>query len=131
MNQTTNYSLNLPSGEDYYSIEHQNENMRALDTAVFERVGAGRYVGNGEEERTISLPRTPRFVLILREGSRMQDESVHYGGLAVEGAPAVAVGYEYIKLTENGFTLRHLPRIDAFTSLNVNTDGVAYHYLWG
>lgn len=133
MEKTTHYNLNLPSGEDYYNIEHQNENMRRLDNALDARVGAGCYTGDGEEERTFFLPRTPRFVLLMLEGSRMQTNNARYGGLAVTGSPAVANGRVYLELVEGGFTVTHLPTaFDAsLSSVNTNSEGVVYHYLWG
>ena len=132
MEQTTNYKLNLPSGEDYYNIEHQNENMRAIDTALSARIGAGSFVGDGESERFIPLPRTPSFVLLVREGSRFDSENARYGGLAVAGSPAVAAGRAYLTVEEGGFRLAHIP--DAFSGLNTvhtNSTGETYHYLWG
>lgn len=133
MERTTHYKLNLPGGEDYYNIEHHNENMRRLDNALDARVGAGSYTGDGEEERTFFLPRTPRFVLLLREGSRMQTENARYGGLAVTGSPAVAGERVYLEITEGGFTVTHLPYAfdDSLSSVSTNSEGVVYNYLWG
>ena len=135
MEQTTYYKLNLPSGEDYYNIEHQNENMRALDDALETRICAGVYTGDGEEERVISLPRTPKFVLIAREGSRIEHSDSYYGGLAVAGSPARTINHEYVYLevVEGGFRLTHRPDIegDGFTHIRINTAGDTYHYLWG
>ena len=132
MEQTAYYKLNLPSGEDYFNIAHQNENMERLDTALAARIGVGSFVGNGERERHISLSRAPSFVLLLREGSRIQSDGARLGGLAVKYAPATAGDVAYLTLTDTGFSLTHLPdTFDGENSTHANSDGVTYLYLWG
>ncbi|MBQ3055441.1 MAG: hypothetical protein IJC88_04980 [Oscillospiraceae bacterium] len=133
MEQTTYYKLNLPSGEDYYNIEHQNENLRTLDAALFGRIGAGSYVGDGESERFIPLPRTPSFVLVMRSGSQFASENRRYGGMALEESPAIANGVAYLTVEEGGFRLKHVEDVfdGSLATMHVNSTGETYHYLWG
>ena len=133
MEQTTNYNLQLPSGEDYYNIEQQNSNLRILDRELASRIGAGSYIGDGESERFIPLERTPSFVLLVREGSRFNIDNARYGGLAIAGSPAVAGGREYLTVEEGGFRLHHVPNVfdSSQTTMEINSTGEPYFYLWG
>lgn len=133
--QTTNYGLKCPLETDYYNIEDQNENMRKIDDAIASAVNVGVYVGDGAEERVISLPRTPKFVLVLNNGYGLRSgENITHvsGGLAIAGNPAHAAD-DYIIIEEGGFRLRSLGQNGSsnYIRVNVNTTGSNYFYLWG
>jgi len=132
---TKNYGLKCPSDTDYYNIEDHNGNMRIIDDAIASAVNVGMYVGDGETERFISLPRTPKFVLILQNGNKLRENgntTKVYGGLAVGDQPAFAAD-AYIIIEEGGFRLRHLNGAGSNSSVyvQINTTDSNYFYLWG
>ena len=132
---TQNYNLTCPSETDYYNIEVQNENMRKLDAALASCINVGMYVGDGEAVQTVSLPRTPKFVLVMRNGSLISlsdDGTYQYGGLAITGYPAFRAD-ACVEITEGGFTVTHLTSggSDPHVRLCLNTVGERYSYIWG
>ena len=132
---TKNYGLTCPESTDYYNIEDQNGNMRIIDEAISATVNTGVYVGDGEVERKITLPRTPKFVLVLQNGYGLRngDSIAHvFGGLAIAENPAHA-GDDYIIIEEGGFRLRNLGSEGSSKVIRVeiNSTGVNYFYLWG
>lgn len=132
---TKNLGLTLPKAEEYYNIEIQNTNMERLDEAVGTAVNVGAYIGDGETERFISLPRTPKFVLVFREGRTvaMYDGFEYlFGGLAITDYPANA-GRDYLIIEENGFRVVDIPSGLApnYATANLNLSEVRYSYLWG
>ena len=132
MPKTTNYELNLPLPSDYYHVEVQNENMEKIDHALATLIGVGTYIGDGAEARTIPLPRSPKFVLLLQNGSliSLRDEGYfQFGGLAVSGAPSERDG-ACITLEEGGFSVHHAPNASG-TKHCLNTIGERYSYIWG
>lgn len=132
---TKNYGLKCPSDTDYYNIEDQNGNMRIIDDAIASAVNVGVYVGDGEVERFIPLPRKPKFVFVLQNGHGLRTgENVAHvaGGLALDGNPAHAAD-DYIIVEDGGFRLRSLGENGSshYVRVNVNATGQNYFYLWG
>ncbi len=132
---TQNYNLTCPAGTDYYNIAVQNENMQKIDRALAESINVGAYVGDGETERVINLSRTPKFVLVIRNGSEMDfrsENTFHAGGLAITGHPAQHADV-FIEIVEGGFRVMHYPdgRSDSQIKLCMNTTGSCYSYIWG
>ena len=48
MNYSTNLGLNLPELADQYDVDHWNDNMEAIDTAVHELQVDATPITNGE-----------------------------------------------------------------------------------
>lgn len=132
---TQNYNLTCPAAEDYYSVAVQNENMQKIDRALAESINVGAYVGDGETERVIPLSRTPKFVLVMRNGSEMDfraENTFHTGGLAITGHPAQHADV-YIEIVEGGFRVLHYPEGNSSSAVRIsmNTTGSRYSYIWG
>lgn len=136
MAEKTEYlGLTLPKSEDYYNIEVQNQNMEKLDAAISGAINVGAYIGDGSDERFIELPRTPKFVLVIREGSNLSfDDGYPYifGGLAITDFPANS-GEDYIIIEENGFRIKELPdgKPPYYSFYRVNLASMRYSYIWG
>ena len=73
MNQTSNYGLNQWEEQDRILREDFNADnakieaalQAATETALAEHVTVGSYTGNGAKGRVISLPFTPKAVILL------------------------------------------------------------------
>jgi len=69
MNQTTNFGLNQWNSTDRIQMEDFNADNAKIDAALkslqVEHVYTGSFVGNGVTGRTISLPFTPKFLIVI------------------------------------------------------------------
>lgn len=103
--------------------------ISALSTTKCE-VYCGFYTGDGTENRTISLSKTPRAVLVMTNGAKMymSNSNATYGGLAVTDSPVI---YQYddqqaVKIVPNGFQVTVGGSYDC---LLTNVSGTIYHYI--
>jgi len=124
MTHTTRHSLPQWSKDDRIQMADFNNAMATLDAAV-PKIVTGTYTGNGSASQTISLPFTPKAVLVVDGAGKMCVVDSHYfayGGLAVTGANSSAVS-----ITTNGFIARYN------TSTNprqyTNNSNTTYFYL--
>ena len=100
-NKTQNYTLHSWSLSDDFQLSEINQNFAALDAALAPKVEiiVGAYKGDGNNNRLISLGRTPVAVHIERAGGQ-RDLNSCYGGLF----PVEADGN--VNPAEDGFVLR-------------------------
>ena len=103
--------------------------ISALSTTKCE-VYCGFYTGDGTENRTISLSKTPRAVLVMTNGGEMYlaNSNATYGGLAVTDSPVI-YQYDYqqaVKIVSNGF---EVTIGGSYNCLKTNVSGTIYHYI--
>ena len=149
-NKTAFLGLNKWLGSDKPKIEDFNADNQKLDNAikihqensglhltpqqkqwVAAPVVVGSYVGDSQEERTISLGFTPRFVVVL--GSEVSPFEYNpylaytqqYMGVACGGG-----GNRGITPVEGGFVVmqNNAGPGDGSTSMQLNAHGLTYHY---
>lgn len=107
MQQTEKYKLNLIERNDPFSPDALNQNTQKVEDAMAaheagieqrltvleaHRIAYGTYTGNGQNNRFIFLPFTPKLVVLI--GSNVA--ATHDNGNAVTSS---------VKLGENGFTV--------------------------
>ena len=103
--------------------------ISALSTTKCE-VYCGFYIGDGTENRTISLSKTPRAVLVMTNGGEMYlaNSNATYGGLAVTDSPVI-YQYDYqqaVKIVSKGF---QVTVGGSYNCLMTNVSGTIYHYI--
>lgn len=68
-NQTANFGLNQWAAEDSVLREEFNADNAKIDAALAalgrELIYTGSYVGDGTSKRTIQLPITPKFIILM------------------------------------------------------------------
>jgi len=153
-NKTQNYQLHGWASEDEHLRTELNANFTKLDTALkaeeTARAGAistlntalgkkaevvtGRYTGNGQQDRTITLGFTPKAVLVMREDGYMGTSSNRMGGLAGEGMPCQlqlgTYNYDIINLVPSGFQVHYeYWNGNPGTTRGTNVNGDVYYYL--
>ena len=123
--KTEQYQLHQWEPGDSVLREEFNENFAKLDVST--RLFFGSYTGDGAAERLISLPITPKAVLVVGASGYMQASSGPYGGLAIAGSPvtnsANGGGAVAIEITDSGFVTHN------GVSVNANSSGWLYHYI--
>ncbi len=124
--KTEQYQLHQWEPGDSVLREEFNENFAKLDVST--RLFFGSYTGDGAAERLISLPITPKAVLLFtQEGNTGQDSSSHpiYGGLALPDQPIMLSNLWGLRIVEGGFEVQ-----DNFSrQVCCNYEGKTYHYL--
>ena len=120
----------------------QKASQSALDAviAAIPKVAAGTYIGDGTQNRKISLSFTPKAVYVTpQNGSTYYLDSElwrrHSGGLAVQGSPLTWMEYteeevRFLEVTTNGFLVwsHSYYGYQVYFSDTNNKDCV-YHYL--
>jgi len=96
MTKTTNYQLNQWAKSDRIMMDDFNADNQKIDAALKAvadggaKLAVGTYNGNDETSQTITLPFTPKAVLICPLENSMQekygDNFYLYGGLIAPGA---------------------------------------------
>lgn len=103
--------------------------ISALSTTKCE-VYCGFYTGDGTENRTISLSKTPRAVLVMTNSGMMYTSSSHgtYGGLAVTGSPVIYQSdtQQAVSIVTNGFQVTHGGQYNCLMS---NVSDTVYNYI--
>ena len=133
-NSTPNYSLPQWEMDDRILVEDFNEAMHSIDEALSlkAQVIFGSYEGDGSAERTITLGKTPKAVLVMSargEVSHYAATSIYncYGGLALAGSPVSIDGQSAIAVVNNGFKVYrdnlHGPHI------YTNEENLTYNYI--
>ena len=136
-NQTTNLHLNQWAADDPVKREDFNADNAKIDAALHAlstqtNIVTGSYVGNGTQNRKITLEKTPTAVLVLYYGARLNYNSSNcYGGLAVTNHPAYNTDssqnkYAAVTITSGGFLVStcNSPQY-VFT----NNQNDVYHYI--
>ena len=95
MTKTTNYQLNQWAKSDRIMMDDFNADNQKIDAALKAvadggaKLAVGTYNGNDETSQTITLPFTPKAVLICPMEKNMQekfyDEYYLYGGMLAPG----------------------------------------------
>ena len=127
--KTEQYQLHQWEPGDSVLREEFNENFAKLDVST--RLFFGSYTGDGAAERLISLPITPKAVLVVTHTGDTKSTSGTYGGLALVGAPVKAQYQSHylpaVEIVEGGF------QVGRITEGNVRVDSnvisLEYHYL--
>ena len=118
---------------------NQKASQSALDAAIaaIPKVVVGTYIGDGTQNRKISLPFTPKAVYVnpyhgwttVREGN---GDRSYWGGLAVQDGPLhwnIEPGWDtsYLKIVSGGFSVSY----QSYSSHHsvTNSSEVTYHYL--
>ena len=147
-NKTTNYNLHSWFPEDDFLRTEMNENFTKLDTLLKNetaalsaalgqkaRVTVGSYTGDGALDRTISLPFTPKAVLLFNQEGMTYYSNTYIGGLAVEGVPCrfrlgAGAYYEILGIVPGGFRVHYQSWSGSPTTRrNSNENGGTYLYL--
>ena len=138
MQHTNTYQFPLPEAHDTPSraLVHetaqkaeaallaQAAELAALNAAKAEIV-TGSYVGDGTENRFISLGFTPKAVLVeYEDGSRLNSIVSQTGGIALPGKPCGGSIVTYISIQTNGFAVSARD-----TTHGANGQGGIYYYL--
>ena len=98
------------------------------------RYAAGAYTGDGTQTRIITLPFTPKAVLVCTSYGKIYKEHNtvlrYHGGLAVTDSPAVTNDgdMELVSVQSGGFQV-HCDPSDSRTYINTNVEGEVYHYI--
>ena len=109
MQRTQNYNLCQWAAEDRIMRSDFNADNQKIDAALstMPRIVTGTYTGDGEEQRTFTLPFTPKAVWITDSigDTYTAYHLTRHGGLAVTNGPCAYNGQEFITIVENGFLL--------------------------
>lgn len=113
------------------SIDNINEKMTKFIT--------GKYTGNGDQSRTISLGFRPLAVFVFYQNGgtyikNLNDTNFSMGGLAVQGSPAYDpdVSSNIVSITPTGFTVYYLQirnEEKKVRAVATNFDGYIYNYI--
>ena len=133
-NSTPNYSLPQWEMDDRILVEDFNEAMHNIDEALSlkAQVIIGSYEGDGSAERTITLGKTPKAVLVMSARGEVThyaatSKYICYGGLALAGSPVSVDGQSAITVVNNGFKVYrdnlHGPHI------YTNEENLTYNYI--
>ena len=92
----------------------------------------GTYTGDGTASRTIQLGFQPKVVLVSTQWGADTFYSnfyQYYGGLALQGSPAVTqAGDPYLSIVSNGFLLS-TPELVERNNVVINNPDYTYHYI--
>lgn len=119
-NQTPNYALSQWEAGDQVLRADFNADNAKIDAALAElqasqlRIHTGHYIGSGEEEKTIELPFTPKFMWLERyPNQRIRIMLTDHGWFRIkqlDGEPRASGNGEGVILTQDGSTI-HLRAI--------------------
>ena len=133
---TQHYQLHQWEPEDHFLRTDFNTDFQKIDAALGGTctLVTGSYVGDGVEEREVSLGFAPTAVLLYNEWGQTYKSPSYYGGLALPGQPVKADSYdtgevELVALTEDGFRVRHHDSTGGGGYVNANVSGMSYCYL--
>ena len=139
-NKTQNYQLHQWLPEDDFLRTEFNENFTLLDLTLAEglknleqskaKVLTGAYVGDGTNDRKISLDYTPQAVYVSNDSGLsafyINSNPWYYGGLALAGRPVTASERGVLKtvlaVDTGGF------RVTDDGVASSNRDGSVYYY---
>ncbi len=128
--KTEQYQLHHWEPGDSVLREEFNENFAKLDVST--RLFFGSYTGDGAAERLISLPITPKAVLLFTRDGKVNIQygnyRLTYGGMALPGCPVYADNSKIdiaLEVTTSGFTAHHSDS----SSCRCNKTSIVYHYL--
>ena len=132
---TNNYQLHQWEPGDNFLREDFNHDFAKIDTALGGKseIVCGSYVGDGTEDRLISLGFTPKAVLVMGEDGATRMTYQLYGGLALSGAPAfLNLGsdgkFTVLAVAEGGFLVTQKTASAAY-AICTNTNRHEYRYL--
>ena len=94
------------------------------------RLAVGKYTGNGSSSRYISLPFTPKAVLVFPRAGNIYSNLYSgfvSGGLAVTGSDAYFQDRTVLAISGSGF--RAYLYTSEYWAVWLNQDGKEYHYL--
>lgn len=122
MNYTENHALPQWEKTDRIQMEDFNNAMAVIDTSL-PKIAIGSYSGNDLSPRTITLPFTPKAVIVTNQSGQMGDYKgntlLYYGGFAVTDSNAAAVS-----IVENGFNV-----YSDYGAKYSNYSGMKFHYI--
>ena len=139
-NHTPNYNLCQWEATDQVLRSDFNQDNAKIDAALagIPKIAWGSYTGDGAETRTISLPFTPKALLVIRNDgctyTSIHNNSGEFllfvGGLAVEGSPVTTSGHNSVAIVENGFQVAQydVPGLETLR-LYANWTNSVYNYL--
>ena len=138
MTKTTNYQLNQWAKSDRIMMDDFNADNQKIDAALkanadaMPRILHGSYTGDGADTRTISLPFTPKAVLITTaDGQMCSVQSSHTylrGGIALQEKPAAHNSAIFISVVTDGFQVyKAQPGTNLHTE--TNTKNTEYVYI--
>ena len=109
----------------------QNQiNTHTAQIAAKCEIVCGSYTGDGTENRTINLGRTPKAVLVMTNDGKMYLANVQgtYGGLAVTGSPIIYQKPEQqaVAIVTNGF---QVTMGGSYNCLLTNAKSYIYNYI--
>ena len=122
--QTEHYGLSQWAAEDSFLREEFNEGFRKIDAGLAEmpKVVTGRFMGDGESGRFITLGFTPRAVITFSDGVIM-DGSNPVGAIVVGRELSNWHGWSTIQIEEGGF------RLYTNNSVYMNRENKDYGYI--
>ena len=129
-NHTSNYNLPQWEATDPFKREDFNDAFSKIDTEIKDakdavsqieccNVMVGTYTGNGSNRQTITLGITPKAVLTMQDGWRLDDSGTCYGGMAITGQNCSTVA-----ITDGGFNA-----IQSGNYYYGNANGQRYTYI--
>lgn len=129
----TSLSQTVTALSQTVSQKAESSRVEAVAASV-PKILCGSYTGNGSESRLISLPFTPKAVLVMgKDGSTHYNEghAYHYGGLAITGGPSVTRdNLNVLAVATNGFTVYYQHGGSNWLSYaHSNADGWVYYYI--
>ena len=92
-------------------------------------IGCGTYTGDGAASRTISLGVTPKWVLVIQQGTWWGNSTgpTYVSGLALCGNSAICDYGAVVSISGDGFIVY----FNSNGTIASNRNGIVYHYLFG
>lgn len=105
-------------------------NTHSTQIAAKCEVICGIYTGDGTAERTISLGRTPKCIILFPYEGYTYISPTIYGGIALPNYPLYSITAKHDALTVvNGGFKVYVYRMDGRTYAHTNGDSIRYHYI--
>ena len=137
LTQTVSQKANQTTLNNLTQVVNQKADQSALNAAIaaIPKVAVGTYIGDGTQNREISLPFTPKAIYVNPVGGKTYEyDSGHqyHGGLALQGGPLKWEEYtqediNVLEIVNNGFQVWDQNYLTYYSRTNDN--GRTYYYL--
>lgn len=137
-NQTTKFGFTKPDVNEFYDVNVQNENWDKLDNNLSEIASnlsglvVGTYTGGGSSDKTITLGKKPKVVVISYNGrmvGKTSESLITYGGIVTENQPLNYNGKDIAKITDDGFKVLNVNVNSSNEQWDVNSNTKTYTYI--
>lgn len=137
-NQTSNFGFVKPDVNEFYDVNVQNDNWDKLDNNLSELASnlsglvVGTYTGGGSSDKTITLGKKPKVIVISYNGrmvGKTSESLTIYGGIVTENQPLNYNGKDVVKITDDGFKVLNVNVNSSNEQWDVNSNTKTYTYI--